>query len=64
VPIYARAGIPEVWIVDINGNKLERHSGPSGDSYRHIELARKGETLASTTLPDLKLRVDDVLGRV
>lgn len=63
LPIYARAGIPEVWIVDINGQRVERHSDPSGDSYRHTELARKGETLASTMLPGLTLRVDDVLGR-
>ena len=63
VPIYARAGIPEVWIVDINGQRMERHSDPSGDSYRHVELARRGETLASTTFPDMKIRVDDVLGR-
>ncbi|WP_207956856.1 Uma2 family endonuclease [Rubrobacter tropicus] len=63
LPIYARAGIPEVWIVDVNGQKVERHTGPSGASYRHTELARKGETLASTTLPDLTLRADDVLGR-
>ena len=63
LPIYALAGIPEVWILDIDGQKVGRHSEPSGDSYRHTELARKGETLASTTLPGLTLRIDDVLGR-
>ena len=62
LPIYARAGIPEVWIVDVNGGRLERYTGPSGDLYRHAELVRSGESLASKTLPDLTLAVDDVLG--
>lgn len=62
LPIYAQANIPEVWILDVNGGKLERHTGPSGDLYRHTGLARSGEALASTTLPDLTLTVDDVLG--
>ena len=62
LPIYARAGIPEVWIVDVNGNRLERHTDPSGDLYRRVELVRSGEALASTTFPDLTFAVDDVLG--
>ncbi len=59
---YARAGIPEVWIVDLNSEKVEHHTGPSGDLYRHVELARRGETFESAALPGMDVRVDDVLG--
>lgn len=61
---YARAGIPEVWIADLTGHTLERYTVPSGDDYRHTERARKDETLASTTVPGLALRVNDVLSRI
>lgn len=42
LPLYAQALISEVWIVDLGGEKVERHTGSSGDGYRHIELARRG----------------------
>ncbi len=62
LPLYARAGIREVWIADLKDEKVERHTGPSGDLYRHIELARRGENLKPEALPELTVRVDDVLG--
>jgi Uma2 family endonuclease len=60
--LYARAGIQEVWIVDLAGEVIERHTDPSGDGYRGLKRARRGETLESVTLPTLSLSVDDVLG--
>jgi Uma2 family endonuclease len=63
LPLYARAGLPEVWIVDLKGEEIERHTSPSGDGYRHTGRARRGEELASEALPALTLRADDVLGR-
>ena len=62
LPLYARAGIPEVWIVDLNDEIIERHTNPSGSIYRHIEKVRRGETFESAVLSGLSLRVDDVLG--
>lgn len=59
---YARAGIPEVWILDIGGERIEHHTGPSGDLYRHVVLTHRGETIDSVALPGVSLRVDDVLG--
>jgi len=62
LPLYARAGIPEVWIVDLTGEVIERHIGPSGDSYRHVERARRGEEIRSSALPELSFGVEAVLG--
>jgi Uma2 family endonuclease len=63
LPLYARSGIPEVWIMDLAGEAMERHTSPSGSSYRRMERAQRGETLASEALPTLLLRTDAVLGR-
>jgi Uma2 family endonuclease len=62
LPLYARSGIPEVWIVDLAGEVIERNTDPSGDSYRRVEQAQRGEALAPLALPGLSLRVDDMLG--
>jgi Uma2 family endonuclease len=62
LPLYARAVIPEVWIVDLAGEVIERHTNPSGDSYRHVERARRGEEIRSAALPEPAIRVEAVLG--
>jgi Uma2 family endonuclease len=62
LPLYARAGIREVWIVDLPGEVVERHTDPSGDRYRHTERARRGERIECSTLPDLTPTADDLLG--
>jgi Uma2 family endonuclease len=62
LPLYARAGIEEVWIADLPGGTIERHTDPSEDGYRGLERARRAETMGSVELPDLALTVDDVLG--
>ena len=62
LPLYARAGIPEVWIVDLAGQVIERHTNPSGDGYRHVERARRGKTIESITMPELSFGVEAVIG--
>lgn len=62
LPLYARAGIREVWIVNLPGETVERHTDPSSDGYRSVERPRRGETLESLALPGLSVAVDDVLG--
>lgn len=62
LPLYAQAGISEVWIVDLTGETIERHTDPSRNGYRYTERASRGETLTSATLPDITISVDAVLG--
>lgn len=62
LPLYARSGIPEVWIVDLAGELIERHTGPSEEIYRHLERARRGETLASAAIPELAFDTSATLG--
>ena len=62
LPLYAAAGIPEVWIVDLVDDTIERHTDPHAGRYRHRVLAGRGESLSSTVLPAITLPVDAVLG--
>ena len=62
LPLYARAGIREVWIVDLPGETIGRYTGPSADGYRNPERVRQGEAITSVALPRLTFHVDTVLG--
>lgn len=61
LPLYARAVVREVWIVDLANEAIERHTEPTGDGYRLTERARRGETLRSKALPELVVPVDALL---
>lgn len=62
LPAYATAGIPEAWICDLDGNRIERHSEPRDGMYQHLAVAGRGEQIASTVLPELSYDVATILG--
>ena len=62
LPLYAQAGIREVWIVDLVGETIERYTDPSEEGYRLADQIRRGQTLESDALPDTTPSVDEVLG--
>jgi Uma2 family endonuclease len=37
VPLYARHGIPEMWLVDLQAERLEVYSAPQGRSYSSLQ---------------------------
>lgn len=59
---YARAGIPELWIVDVPREAVEVLRKPSPEGYRAVERKRRGKRLTVLAIPSLKLTVDEVLG--
>lgn len=59
---YARAGMVEVWIVDVLDERVEVYRAPRGDRYDYVRAARRGESLACLAFPDVSLAVDDILG--
>ena len=62
LPLYARTGIREAWIVDLPNNAVERHNDPSEDGYRRMERVGRGRSLGSEVLPNLILQTDAILG--
>ncbi len=61
LPLYAEAGIPELWIVNLPDQQLERYWAPSVHGYARRHTLRSGETLEHELLGRLEL--DAVLGR-
>ena len=62
-PIYARAGIPEVWLVNLPDRCVERCTDPRGSRYDTIRVMRSGQHLTPAALSHLSLPVHEVLAR-
>ncbi len=58
--IYAEAGVPEYWIVDVNKMTVEVHTRPVDGSYTQIELRGDGDILRPTLLPEVKIPVASI----
>jgi Uma2 family endonuclease len=62
LPLYARAGIPEAWLVILPKDIIEVHSQPQNGKYQKVQRLKRGKTLTSPTIPGLALSVDEILG--
>jgi Uma2 family endonuclease len=62
VPLYARSGIPETWIVNLPEERIEVYADPAGGIYQAINSYSRGEEVQSHTLASLRLSVSKVLG--
>jgi Uma2 family endonuclease len=61
-PLYARAGIHELWIVDLPGERVLVHRNPRDGEYRTLEAAGRGSAVAPLALPRIQVAVDEVFG--
>jgi Uma2 family endonuclease len=61
-PLYARYSIPELWIVDLNHDRVTRYLDPTPSGYGTTQVFRHGESLSPLAFPMLTLAVDDILG--
>ena len=62
VPLYASAGIPEMWLVNIPEERVEVYSDPAGGEYQTARSYARGRRLQSHTLASLRVSVSKVLG--
>ena len=60
--LYARHGLPEIWVRDLAGGTLEVYRGPSAEGYRDVRLYRRGDRVSILAFPDLVLEVSAILG--
>jgi Uma2 family endonuclease len=60
VALYAEAGISEVWILDVTGERLIVFREPANGRYASTESLGKGDTVTSSRLQTVSLRLADV----
>ena len=62
LPLYARAGIRELWLVDLEGDVVDVYREPGPDGYAVERRAVRGERLTPSLLDFATLPVSDILG--
>ena len=58
--IYARAGVPEYWLVDVENQRVEVRTQPENGAYLRLETVARGGELSSASLPGLNVSVDRI----
>ena len=62
LPLYARAGIAELWIVDLKRRALDAFRRPAGDGYAEVSTHRPGDRLALAAAPGITVSLDLMFG--
>ena len=62
LPLYARAGIAETWLLDLTTDRVEVFRQPSLGGYSETETLERNERLTPQAFPDLSFTVADLLG--
>ena len=60
VPRYGGAGIPETWLVDLAAEAVAVYTDPGRDGYAREQVRQRGDTIAATGVPELRLQVDEM----
>jgi Uma2 family endonuclease len=62
VPLYAKAGIAESWIINLTEEQIDIYSGLADGAYQTSVNFRRGEEAHAHTIAKLGVSVTDVLG--
>jgi Uma2 family endonuclease len=62
VPLYARAGVPEVWVIDLANETVETYAQPREGAYSVNARAARGERIGGEMFAGQELTADAMLG--
>jgi len=61
--LYASAGVPDYWVVDLAAQRILVHREPGDGGYAAVRVLVPGETVAPLVAPDLVIDVARVVRR-
>jgi len=64
LPAYGRAGIREVWLVNLPDKTLEIHREPHFAGYGSTRTLRAGERVSPLAFPDVFVELDELFAHV
>ncbi len=62
LPKYATTNIPETWLVDLPGQRLEVYRKPADGVYLQRSILLPGDSVSPQSFPELVLSVSEILG--
>jgi len=63
IPLYARSGIPEAWLLNLKAKTLEVYRDPGMGAYRSRQILRAGATISPLARPEAQIVVADLFPR-
>lgn len=61
-PLYARAGVGEMWLVNLQEDAVEVYTRPESGTYRERIQLTRGDSISLTGIPGLTVTVEEILG--
>ena len=61
-PLYAKAGIPEYWLVDLPARAVEVCRDPDQGRYQSVSRLEQGESIRPGLLPETEFHIAEILG--
>ena len=62
IPLYARSGIAELWLVDLVNQVVEVHSAPAPAGYGQVRCFEEETPVTSAVLPQIGIAASEILG--
>ncbi len=60
--LYAGAGLPEYWLLDVTADSLVVRTDPVAGNYRTVYTRRRGDVISPQRLPAVSFSIDEILG--
>ena len=62
LPLYARCGVPELWIVDLDAGLFRSYREPRGDDYLQASATAQPGVVGIAALPGVRIDLAGLLG--
>jgi Uma2 family endonuclease len=62
LPLYAKSGVPEVWIENLQDDVVMIYRRPGPATYSTSMTLRRGESIVLDAFPEIPFQVDELLG--
>jgi Uma2 family endonuclease len=60
-PLYAKGGVREFWVIDLNNNRVLVYTRPRDGQYSIIRTHNRGDRFTSQRFPGIEFKVRDLL---
>ena len=60
--MYSRHEVPDLWVVDLQGDRVVMHREPTPDGYASVTSIARGMAISALAFPELTFSADEILG--
>ena len=60
--MYSLHGVPELWVVDLQADRVVVYREPTADGYASVRTVARGESISPLAFPDVSFTADGIVG--